>query len=174
MSKYQSIEEVATHYGSAMEDETAAAFLQGKILAEAIESGFKAKEVVTACVGRSRMKYRTVCNRLKVYRAFGDDWNPQVTWYTHLLAAGTDNPREWLERAVDENMSTRQLQNAIGNRPQVYLKNTEGVLWKCQARPDIGGNVIEIFVPGELPTMITPHTDVVITLVQANAQEVAA
>jgi hypothetical protein len=173
---YQSLDEVITEYGGAMVDETAAAFRQGAIIAHAIDSGFKAREVVKACASHVRRKSRTVYNRLKVYRAFGDDWNPQVDWTTHLIAAGTENPREWLERAVDENMSSRQLENAIGNRPTVYLKNVLATV--CQVHHDkrsaTGFHVIELAIEGGASEDYPAVDQIVLVTLQAPAQEAQA
>jgi hypothetical protein len=177
MTTYQSIDEVVTDFGDAMTDETAAAFRQGKIIAAAIESGLKAREVVRACASHTRMKSRTVYNRLKVYRTFGDDWNPQVGITMHLLAANTDDPHGWLAKAVDENMSTRQLENAIGNRPQVYLKNVEAELVDVYQSEECDPDqwyVTLLLQPISKDVLPELQTIGLITLVQANAQEANA
>ncbi len=176
MTTYKSLDEIATRYADLEGNATAAFIEQGRVVSDGIKSGFPKMEVYKECAKRMRCKATTTRNRHVVFEAFGDDWNPQVNWTMHLLAARTDNPREWLERAVDENMSSRQLENAIGNRPTVYLKNVLATV--CQVhhdkRSETGFHIIELAIEGGAIEDYPAVDQIVLVTLQAPAQEAQA
>lgn len=58
---------------------------------------------------------RHVQNLVRTWQAFNDEEDRciELTFTHHRIAAGTEDPKGWLDKAVQEQMSTRQLEQAI-------------------------------------------------------------
>lgn len=202
MTKYQSFEDILSDYAAVTERTDDNLFDEGRVIADAIDAGFPRKQVIEECAKLRGQSNRTLRYRECAYRVY-EKRGKRATGISHSLhvmclrGTDVDNPETWAKAeellAVaadgytdpDGNIrphTTRTFaltlkamgENPAEDEPQYLLDAVAARVWTCQARPDIRGNIIEIFVPGELPTLITPHTDVVITLVQANAQEANA
>lgn len=81
----------------------------------------------------------------------GDEPPPPLTWRHHWIAAQTDDPHGWIRAAIAEELSTRQLQEAIDgedpDRPddvlitydpgaaEIHVQFREGVAAKVSDRP---------------------------------------
>lgn len=183
---YQSIEEVGTDYISATQDETDAMFRQGEIVLDAVDQGFKVKQVVRHCASLTRRKARTVFQRYAVARTFPPETrNAELDWSIHLLCASTDAPHKWLEIASegyqDENgeikgHTYRSLKAAIKaaggdpdkGKPIVWLDAVD-----CVVASMVGNLDGTSRIAFNLPTAVDLPTGVVlqITLVQAPAPE---
>ena|GEM_PF-408853 len=106
-----SLEEVLQVVLSLEEHQDDAKWLQGELLAALMDAGATKKWLAT----QLRRSVSYIKKRVKTWRAFPDESLrvPELTWEHHRVAASTDDPRGWLERAADEGWSTRDLQLAI-------------------------------------------------------------
>lgn len=86
-------------------------FLQGEIINELTSRNVK-YSFIASQIGKSTAYIRTVH---KTFIAFPTEEQriPTLSWTHHKIAAFTDNPAQWIARAADEEMSTRQLREAI-------------------------------------------------------------
>ena len=75
---------------------------------------YKAK--ATDIAAQVNCSARHVRNMAKTFLAFpvDEERNKELTISHHLVCAGTETPRAWLERAEQEQLSVRQLKEAIG------------------------------------------------------------
>ncbi|RJO62796.1 MAG: HNH endonuclease [Dehalococcoidia bacterium] len=106
-----SIEELIQAYISLEEQERECKWAKGQILDAMLQTGVKASWIASQ-VGASAAQVREL---VKVHRAFPDEGMrvPDLSWYHHRVAANTDRPVEWINRAVGEQMSTREMRKAI-------------------------------------------------------------
>jgi len=118
-----SLEELIQAYINLDERQDECNFLKGQLLAAMLEAGVKKGWIasqVRASVSQIKVLVRT-------YRAFPDEGMriPELTWYHHRLAAYTDDPKKWIERAADEGWSTRELSRAIKEEENPALASGE-------------------------------------------------
>lgn len=80
---------------------------------------------------------RYVNQLVKTFSAFPEDNERalDMSFSIHLKCAETDNPADWLEKAVGEGWSVRQLERAIrGEKPERSERELAEMLWdKLQA-----------------------------------------
>lgn len=133
---FDTFEDVLSALVEATQDEHAAKFAQGDVLALACDVdqlrtlGYVMQEDLlrdtAKAIGRQR---RTLYKRLLVSRTFAEsDRDDRLSWEAHYLCATTDNPLGWLKNAADQEMTTDQLRAAIkaaggdpGKGERVYL-----------------------------------------------------
>lgn len=106
-----SLEELIQRYISLEEQERDCKWLKGELLDAMLNAGAKPGWIASQ-VGVSAAQIREL---VKVYRAFPDESMriPELSWYHHRVAANTDDPKGWIEKAADNQLSTRQLRKAI-------------------------------------------------------------
>ena len=69
---------------------------------------------------------------IKTFEAFPDedDRAKDKSFSLHLVCSDTDNPADWLDRAVTESWSVRQLKRAINEgRPEKTELEVAGIIW---------------------------------------------
>lgn len=110
-NKGPSLEELIQAYITLEEQERDCKWTKGQLLDAMLNAGAKAKWIA-AQVGTSAAQIREL---VKVYRAFPEEGMriPELSWYHHRVAANTDDPATWIEKAAEEQLSTRQLRKAI-------------------------------------------------------------
>lgn len=106
-----SLEELVQRYVDLEERERECRWSKGQLLDVMVNAGAKISWIASQ-VGVSAAQVREL---IKTYRAFmsDDDRNPELSWIHHRIAANSKDPCRWIERAADEQMSTRQLRKAI-------------------------------------------------------------
>lgn len=188
--KFNSMDDIAASFVAATTIETGALFAQGQVILEASNEGWNVDDVCAYCAVQVRRSKRTAYRRYAVSRTFGEP-NPVMPWECHaicadlvdyrsndaaLIASQQKNAREWLQRAVTDDLSTRALDAAIraaGGRvdvkPTVYADGLTATLNGCLVTT-YGGYAVELMFDDvfELPPDGTP---VKVFLVQAVAQE---
>lgn len=147
MTVYTSIDDVASAFTQAAIVENEALFLQGQVIKGAVEQGFDVDETAAYCgqsVGKSK---RTVLRRYSVARTF-PIYDASKPWELYALASTAVDYRskdealikeqqvkaqEWLRMAIENEYSTRQLQQAMkGQRVTdriVLLDCAEAIIW---------------------------------------------
>lgn len=108
----QSVEELVSKLVALNESEEETRWLQGEIIKVLVSRGVK-KSWIAAQIGKS-VTY--VNNLLLTYEAFPDEEmrEPLLSWTHHRIAAlKSGDPRKWVARAAEEQMSTRELERAI-------------------------------------------------------------
>lgn len=95
-------------------------WLLGDICNEAITKHGRGMIGTLASIGRCTKRY--IQQLAKVARTFGDeirDQYPEMPWSLFRVAASTENPLEWLERAAENEWSEAELRQAIrGQKPE--------------------------------------------------------
>jgi hypothetical protein len=106
-----SIEDLIQAYITLEEQEADCRWAKAQLLDAMVSAGAKASWIASQ-IGTSAAQVREM---VKVYRAFPqeDMRIPELSWYHHRLAANTPDPGYWIARAADEQMSTRQMREAI-------------------------------------------------------------
>lgn len=106
-----SLEDLIQAYISLEEKEADCRWAKAEILSAITNAGAKASWIASQ-IGTSAAQVREM---VKVYRAFPTEGMrvPELSWYHHRLAANTPDPAQWIARAADEQMSTRQMREAI-------------------------------------------------------------
>lgn len=106
-----SLEELIQAFITLQEQEADCQWAKGEILAALLDRQVKPSWIASQ-VGVSAAQVREL---VKVYRAFPEPGMrvPQLSWYHHRVAANFSDPAGWIARAADEQMSTRQLREAI-------------------------------------------------------------
>ncbi len=108
------LEDIITDFIAAVETESAALFLQGDILVSAERKGYNIREIDKTIASQARMSRVLVYTRYVTSKVFpAEKRNPELNWTIHRICATTDAPEKWLAVAADEQLSTRQLQEAI-------------------------------------------------------------
>lgn len=106
-----SLEEIIQMYINLEEQERECRWAKGQLLDVMVKMGAKIGWIASQ-VGVSAAQIREL---IKTYRAFPEeeDRNPELSWMHHRIAANSKNPKEWIDTAADEQLSTRQLRKAI-------------------------------------------------------------
>lgn len=191
--KFNSMDDIAAAFVEATTIETGALFVQGQIILEAANEGWDIDETCAYCAVQVKRSKRTAYRRYSVARTFGKP-HPALPFEHHaicsdlvdyrskdaaLIARQQENAREWLQRAVTEDMSTRALEAAIraaGGRvdvkPTVYVDGLTARLNGC-LEGEYGGYAVELMFEDvfDLPPDGTP---VKVYLVQALAETTEA
>ena len=186
--KFKSMDDIAESFVAATTIETGALFAQGQVILEAAREGWDVDEVCAYCAVQVRRSKRTAYRRYAVSRTFGEP-HPAMPWECHaicadlvdyrsndaaLIADQQQNAREWLQRAVTDDLSTRALDAAIkaaGGRvdvkPVVILDAEMGRL------ESVGINFVNFVFTSEICDRIHRYEGAIIqiTLVQALAAE---
>lgn len=128
-------------------------FVRGQIIEVLVERGFS-QSYIASQSGRSTAYVRL---HLRTYRAFRDEStrNPFLSWTHHRIAAETDDPAGWIEKAAEEQMSTREMARLVkehlgksGGNDQVEEASEEVSEWRCKAEKVLS-DVKEIFDSGD-------------------------
>lgn len=106
-----SLEDVLQTYFSYEEIGEQAIWGKAEILSGMIDAGWKPK-VISSLIGSSPA---TIRERVRTYKAFPDESTRALdkTFTHHRIASKTDNPIKWIEMVCEEDLSTRQLEEAI-------------------------------------------------------------
>lgn len=187
---YASMDDISSAFMQTYEVEKESMWLQGNIILEASSQGWDVDELCAYCGSLVKRSKRTIYRRYAVTRTFGK-LHPAINWEAHALCAdlvdyrssdadliGTQqkNAHEWLQRALDEDLSTRALRAAIqaaGGRvdvkPMVYADGLTATLNGC-LETTYGGYAVELMFadPFDLPP---DGTRVKVFLVQALSEE---
>lgn len=110
-TQVKTLEDIIQMYINLEEQERECRWAKGQLLDLMIKMGAKIGWIASQ-VGTSKAQIREL---IKTYRAFPEeeDRNPELSWMHHRIAANSENPKEWIEIAANEQMSTRQLRKAI-------------------------------------------------------------
>jgi hypothetical protein len=153
---YTNLEEIASAYVQAAQAESEALFQQGDVLIEAIEDGWRVKDVVRHCASLTRRTTRTVFSRYHVSKVFTPELRDDaLDWSIHALCADTPKPYDWLalaadgyddENGVHHDHSYRTLKAAIkaaggepdANKPVYLLDNVEAMIYRVTQLPLTG------------------------------------
>lgn len=81
----------------------------GKIFSGLVDTDEDLAELAAA-TGMNDTEVKTIVG---IYRAFGDNWDPSLTYLHHVYASRTDDPRGWLEKARKNRWTEFQLERAI-------------------------------------------------------------
>lgn len=112
--RYDSLETITSAFISATQAETDALFNQGDVLVAAVDAGYDIRQIDNHIASQARLSRATVYTRYKTSSTFPPHKrNAELSWYMHRLCATTDKPGDWLALAADEQLSTRQLMDAI-------------------------------------------------------------
>lgn len=97
------------------EEEREISFLRGYVLNELVEKG-ATKSWIASQIGRSTSYIR---KHIDTYKAFPDyqEIENDLSFTHYHIASKTDNPDHWIEEALDKNLSTREMSNAINGKP---------------------------------------------------------
>ena len=118
-------------------------WLLGDLCNEAITNHGRIMTGILASLGRCSKRY--IQQLAKVSRTFGEgirEQYPEMPWSLFRVAAGTENPLEWLERASKNEWSEAQLRTAVrGVKPetprvQKILKAVERVFADSREEAD--------------------------------------
>ena len=106
-----SLEELIQIYVNLEEQERECRWAKGRLLDAMVKIGAKVGWIASQ-VGVSQAQVREL---IKTYLAFPEetDRNPELSWIHHRIAANSEAPKQWIEKAADEQMSTRQMRKAI-------------------------------------------------------------
>jgi len=143
-----SLEELIQAYISLDERQDECNFLKGQLLAALIESGVK-RGWIASQVRASTSQIKVL---VRTYRAFPEEAMriAELTWYHHRLAAHTDNPAGWIDRAADESWSTREMSAATKKEMDPALAASEEDREMRKAEK-VFGQVDEILAKGGPP-----------------------
>lgn len=201
MTEFRTLSDVEAAYQSAVENEEEGKFEQGSILTAAIDrSGLPRKEILDTCAKVSGQSARLLRDRERVDRIFVQRGlrAHNIHWSLHVLCTTgckIEDPEtwaqgdRWLQMAVDgltddkgniKPHNYRTLKAAIkaaggtvGNDDPIFLLDSvNGVVWGTQTYMNSPGTVITLYIQDQIE--IPYGNKVVITLVQANAQETNA
>ncbi|MCL6479289.1 MAG: hypothetical protein K6T65_12925 [Peptococcaceae bacterium] len=81
----------------------------GKIFSGLINTDEDLAELVAA----TGIDDAEIKNMVGAYRAFGNDWDPSLTYLHHVYASRTDDPRGWLEKAKKNRWTEFRLKEVI-------------------------------------------------------------
>lgn len=106
-----SMEELIQAYIQLDEHEQEARWAKGQLLDLILKAGASQKWL-SAQIGISPAQIREL---VKVYRTFPEESMriPSLSWYHHRVAANSNKPHEYLAKANDEHLSTRELRKLI-------------------------------------------------------------
>lgn len=107
-----SLEELLQAYINILEEVDDTHWQRGEILVVLIDGMGQKPSWIASQVGTSAAQIRELA---KTYRAFPDEANrvKDLSWFHHRLAANTDNPSLWIQRAIENGWSTRQMREQI-------------------------------------------------------------
>ena len=108
-----SVDEILQHIVTLRQDESERRFVLGELCDYAINMGVKAKEIASY-INCSEGYVRQLQRVYKVFPSEEDRIPYQELTYQHYkLAAYTDRPTYWMDRAADQEWSTREMSKAI-------------------------------------------------------------
>lgn len=122
-------------------------FMQGQVIDELVTRGVKYSWIASQ-IGKSAAWVRTTH---KTYLAFPteEDRIPGLSWTHHKIAAATEDPKGWIERAANEEMSTRELRKAIIEEEERDEELEESIEEKMQKKAEkTFKGIIEVFELG--------------------------
>lgn len=98
-------------------------FLKGQLLSAMAEVGVKSSWIASQ-IKSSAAQVREL---IKTYRAFPVESMrvPVLSWYHHRVAANSNDPARWINKAADEEWSTRELATAIKEEERPETSETE-------------------------------------------------
>jgi hypothetical protein len=125
-----SLEELIQAYISLNEQEADCRWEKGQIISVLVQNKVKTAWI-SSQTGDSPAQIRELA---KVYNAFPDKSLriPVLSWFHHRLAANTDNPQKWIKYAADNELSTRELNNAIKESQGKILTEEERLKEKAK------------------------------------------
>lgn len=142
------LEELIQAYINLDERQDECNFLKGQLLAALIEAGVKMGWIAS----QVRASVSQIKVLIKTYRAFPEEAMriAELTWYHYRLAAHTDNPAGWIDRAADESWSTREMSAAIKKEmgPALAASEEDREMRKAEK---VFGQVDEILARGGPP-----------------------
>lgn len=186
---YNSMDDISSAFMQTYEIEKESMWLQGNIILEASTQGWDIDELCAYCGSLVKRSKRTIYRRYATTRTFGK-LNPALPYEFHaicadlvdyrsadadVIATQQQNAHDWLQRALDEDLSTRALRAAIqaaGGRvdvkPTVYADGALAMIVEDQ-----GAHYLRLYVLDADfdPKQLKPGMEVNVTLVQATAQE---
>jgi len=106
------LEEISQAYADCLEREEDTRWERGMILAYLLDRRGMRPQAVSSLLGCSPAQVRELA---KTWRAFPTEESRarDLSFMHHRLAAGTDNPAWWIDRAAAEGWSTRRLREEI-------------------------------------------------------------
>lgn len=153
--------DVINAFTTLSENENATMFSQGILLASAIDAGLKAVDVKRECGIATGKSARTLENRLKVARVFGEDWYQDCDWSIHMIAATAPGveiakpethaiARGLMDTAIkgyqDDNGSLRPHSartlrkliagDRVGAKPQTLVKQMDAIVFSANELTD--------------------------------------
>jgi|LFRM01.1.fsa_nt_gb hypothetical protein len=120
---------------------------------DADETKWTQGAICATLIDRMRVPASTIANECncsaaqirelaKTFRAFPEESMrvPELSWFHHRIAAGTDDPEHWIGLAADQGWSTRELTKAIkGETVKDELREADRVWAKVLRIIDAGG-----------------------------------
>ncbi len=103
---------------------------KAKIVTGFAESGMDKKQI-SSLVGCSPA---TVRERIRTYNAFRDETSRalDMSFTIHRICSKTDNPIKWLETAIENGFSTRQLEEAIKAEGEDKIATKDALMEKAE------------------------------------------
>ena len=128
-----SVEELITQFISITQEDVDRAFQKGEIACYLTQMGYSYTKLASE-VKCSAEQIRVLVRTYEAFPRKEDRNYPELEFYYYRLAARTDDPHGWLEKAVDNEWSTRELAAEIKSKPiGDDRREAERVLYKVQA-----------------------------------------
>ncbi|MCR4426265.1 MAG: HNH endonuclease [Firmicutes bacterium] len=107
-----SLEEIYQRVATEMEDQDDSRWEMGRLLAYLLRVRRLKSASIASALGCSSAQVREIA---KTFEAFPEEHlrAKDLSWYHHRLAAKTDAPADWIDKAVTNGWSTRELGDAI-------------------------------------------------------------
>ena len=164
---YRPYEEIVAMLIETVEDIDALEFCQGQIMDLMNRMGHSMSSIA-AGIGKS-VGY--VSARIKTYRAFPEDSMraKDMSWTHHRYAANTDNPPKWIDEAVKNQYSSRELDRAIKELP-IDKPKTD---WQSKAEKALDDVNAVLSVGGAAARWLMDEISKLVSSQNSNKKEVA-
>jgi len=164
---YRPYEEIVSMLVETIEDVDTLEFCQGQIMDLMNRMGHSMSSIA-AGIGKS-VGY--VSARIKTYRAFPEDSMraKDMSWTHHRYAANTDNPPKWIDEAVKNQYSSRELDRAIKGLP-IDKPKTD---WQIKAEKALDDVNAVLSVGGAAARWLMDEISKLVSSQNSNKKEVA-